>query len=482
METDYSKLGFKCGIEIHQQLEGKKLFCRCPAINSSKEPDRKSIRYLRAVAGETGEIDVAAKHEMQKGKYFIYESNSEDTCLVEYDEQPPYPINDGLIDAALEVSLLLNAKIVDEIQVMRKTVVDGSNTSGFQRTALIAYDGYIKTSLGRVNIPLICLEEEAAQKTDEAQEYTKYSLDRLGIGLIEIGTSADIKNPEHAKEVASILGMILRSTGKVKRGLGTIRQDVNVSIANGARTEIKGFQDLRSIPKVIEYEVRRQMRLISDGEKINEEVRKAEPDMTTSFLRPMPGAARLYPETDVPHVRITKERLAKIRLPELIDDKLKILEEKYAIAKDKLKSLMKEDIFGESRFILFEKIAKTSKEVKPAFICETLLSYASEILKKHRGSDPLKVKKEHILKIFEELDKGRINKNSVMDILVDISLGNGFDIKKYELQEIDLEGEVKALIKEKQGLSISGYMGLIMAKHRGKVDGKQVMVILKKFI
>ena len=143
MEIDYQKLGFKCGIEIHQQLSGKKLFCRCPAINSNEEPDIKVERKLRAVAGELGEIDQAALHEMQKGKTFLYQSNSEDTCLIEYDEEPPMPINKELIKTALQIATMLNAKIVDEIQVMRKTVVDGSNTSGFQRTALTARDGFI---------------------------------------------------------------------------------------------------------------------------------------------------------------------------------------------------------------------------------------------------------------------------------------------------------------------------------------------------
>jgi len=181
MEIDYNKLGFKCGIEVHQQLEGKKLFCDCKTINSTKEPDVKFERRLRAVAGETGEVDVAAKHEMEKGKKFIYEADSADTCLVEYDEEPPHAINKQALETTIKVALLLNAKIVDEIQVMRKTVVDGSNTSGFQRTALVAQDGFIETSLGKVKIPIICLEEEAAQKIEEGKDSIRYRLDRLGI-------------------------------------------------------------------------------------------------------------------------------------------------------------------------------------------------------------------------------------------------------------------------------------------------------------
>ena len=242
MQINYENLGFKCGLEIHQQLEGKKLFCECSTLNSDAEPDVKFERRLRAVAGETGEIDIAAKHEMQKGKKFIYEADSADTCLVEYDEEPPHELNKEALETAMKVALLLNAKIVDEIQIMRKTVVDGSNVSGFQRTALVATDGYIDTSLGRIGIPTICLEEEAAQKLEEKDNYMRYRLDRLGIPLIEIATDSNIKDSEHAKETAAYIGMVLRSVEGVKRGLGTIRQDVNVSISKGARTEIKGFQ------------------------------------------------------------------------------------------------------------------------------------------------------------------------------------------------------------------------------------------------
>jgi len=474
---DYNKLGFKCGIEIHQQLEGKKLFCSCPTLNSTKEPNIKVIRRLRAVAGETGEVDVAAKHEMKKGKQFIYISNSEDTCNVEYDAEPPRPINQTALNIALQVALLLNAKIVDELQVMRKTVVDGSNTSGFQRTALVATNGYIETSQGKVGITIICLEEEAAQKIKEDNTSITYKLDRLGIPLIEIGTEADIKSPEHAKEVAAYLGMVLRSTGSCKRGIGTIRQDVNISIKGGARTEIKGFQDLRSIVKVSENEVKRQSDLIKQGKKIKQEVRKAEPDFTTSFLRPMPGAARMYPETDIAPVRITQDRLKKIKLPQLISDRLGTLEEKYDIRSDKIKNLIKIELFP-----LFEFIVNENKNIKAAFVCETLLSYSSEILKKHKGADPLKIKEDHLKKIFEELNNGKITKDSVMHILTEIATGKGFNISKYELKEINLEEEIKNIVEAKPGLNPGAYMGIIMGKFKGQVDGKKAMEILKKLL
>ncbi len=475
-KIDYKKLEFKCGLEIHQQLSGKKLFCDCPTINSNKEPDIKIERKLRAVAGETGEIDEAAKHEMKKGKKIIYTANSEDTCLVEYDEEPPHQINQKALDTALQVAVLLNAKIVNEIQVMRKTVVDGSNTSGFQRTALIATDGYIETSKGKVGISTICLEEEAAQKIREDNKSITYKLDRLGIPLIEIGTTSEIKDPEHAKEVAAHLGMILRSTGACKRGIGTIRQDVNISIKGGARTEIKGFQDLRSIVKVIENEVKRQLGLIKKGKKIKEEVRKAEPDFTTSFLRPMPGAARMYPETDVPPILITKERIEEIKVPELISEKIEKITKKYKITRDLSKELVK-----TNRLVLFEKLTKKFKKINPSFIASTLISTTREIKRKF-NIDTNKISEKEFEDIFFYLNEDKINKDAIINILIDCAKGT-LDIDKYKkIKKEELEEGIKKIIREKKGLSVGAYMGIIMNKYKGKVSGKEAIEILKKLL
>ncbi|MFH1505869.1 MAG: Glu-tRNA(Gln) amidotransferase subunit GatE, partial [archaeon] len=262
MGLDYKKLGFKAGIECHQQLEGKKLFCSCPTTIRKDKPDFTITRKLRASAGETGEVDQAALHEQKKDKYFIYQCYEDTTCLVETDSEPPHPINQDALKTCLQVSMMLNCKIVDEIQVMRKTVVDGSNTSGFQRTALVGRDGYLMLGNKKIRIPSVCLEEEACQVIERKKDHDVYNLSRLGIPLIEIATEPDMATPEEAKEVAAKIGMILRSTGACKRGIGSIRQDVNLSIKGGARTEVKGFQDYKSIPKVIEKETERQINLI----------------------------------------------------------------------------------------------------------------------------------------------------------------------------------------------------------------------------
>ncbi len=250
----------KVGLEIHQQLNTHKLFCDCES-KLSEEVKFTVKRYLHPVAGESGEIDIAAAFEKAKQKYYVYEV-TDNSCLVELDEEPPHLVNEEAIKIALDIAESLNMKVLPIIQVMRKTVVDGSNTSGFQRTMLLAVNGFVEVDGKKIRIETLCLEEDAARKIKEEKDFIVYRLDRLGIPLVEITTAPDIDNPELAKKVAEKIGLILRLTGKVKRGLGTIRQDLNVSIPEGEKVEIKGVQDLKLIPEIVKNEVERQKRLL----------------------------------------------------------------------------------------------------------------------------------------------------------------------------------------------------------------------------
>ncbi len=262
---DYSKLGLKVGIEIHQRLDTKtKLFCAC-STRMLQQGEKTIVRKLKAVAGELGNVDPAALYELMRGREFVYHVYG--SCLVEQDEEPPRDLNREALYMALQIARLLKASVPDEIHVMRKTVIDGSNTSGFQRTAVVAFNGTLETSEGPVAIPSISLEEEAAQILSREGAKVEYGLDRLGIPLIEISTSV-MKSAKQAKEAALTLGMLLRSV-KVQRGLGTIRQDVNISVAEGARVEIKGFQDIAGIEKLIELEAERQHSLIELAKELS---------------------------------------------------------------------------------------------------------------------------------------------------------------------------------------------------------------------
>jgi glutamyl-tRNA(Gln) amidotransferase subunit E len=274
MEIDYEKTGLKVGLEIHRQLNtSTKLFCNCKPRLFKEEPEITFLRRLRPTQSELGQVDPAAYFEFQKGAKILYEANKATSCLVEMDEEPPHPLNMEAFEVTLTAALIMNAKPVDEIHVMRKTVIDGSNTTGFQRTCVIALNGEIKVEGKTVPIQHVSIEEDAARKTGEKEDnIIRYRIDRLGIPLIEVATAPVIKSPKEAKKVALAIGGVLRATGKVKRGLGTIRQDLNVSIPNGALVEIKGVQELELLPLVVKYEVQRQLKLA----KISEELRERE--------------------------------------------------------------------------------------------------------------------------------------------------------------------------------------------------------------
>jgi glutamyl-tRNA(Gln) amidotransferase subunit E len=560
MEEKYH--GLKAGLEIHQQLETNKLFCNCPSTLRSDEPLFKVERKLNPVVGETGKIDTAAAHEKTKNKTFVYEVY-DTNCLVELDEEPPHEMNQEALKIALQIAMLLNCKIFPVTQIMRKTVVDGSNTSGFQRTTLIAHDGYIETEEGKVGIETVAIEEDAArpavkQEVDEAGfENSKiYKLDRLGIPLVEITTKPDLKSPEQIKEAALKIGEILRSC-KVKRGLGTIRQDVNISITGTERVEIKGFQDPKMMIKTIETEMQRHLKLLEINEDLNKrkakggnpeklfditetlkntqckfvkasldkgskaiaakldgfnkllginfteskrfgtevsdyakvhgvggmihsdenlnkynfseneiseikkildikkddafiiivddekkareaikaaigranlqiektsvkEVRKSNDDGTTTFLRPMPGEARMYPETDLKLLKISREQIddAKATLPKLISENKSYLEE-FGLNDELVKTIMKQEKLEEFKYLL-----NTTKNAQ--LIAKCLTIFPKEIAsKKNEDYEKVQAKlnSQIIESVLQAVEQNKIAENDVKVVLSKIYEG-----------------------------------------------------------
>ena len=267
---DYEKLGLKMGLEIHQQLNSEhKLFCPCKTELVDDDFDELIQRKLRPTQSELGEIDRAALQESLRGLNFKYENFEKHTCLVENDDEPPHSLNEEALDICITIACLMNMHIVDEFHTMRKQVIDGSNTGGFQRTGMVATDGYLETPYGKVVIESLGLEEDAARRVETKDGFTEFRLDRLGIPLAEITTDPSMHHPDQVREVAYMLGQILRSTN-VKRGLGTIRQDLNISIAEGARVEIKGVQDLDLMAEIVNREVTRQLELIDIKKQLSE--------------------------------------------------------------------------------------------------------------------------------------------------------------------------------------------------------------------
>ena len=613
----------KVGIEIHQQLDtSKKLFCGCPTVLREEDPHFSILRRLKPTYSELGDLDRAALFESERKKAFCYQGYNDTVCLVELDEEPPHDLNRDAVSVSLTVAALLNMTPVDEIHVMRKIVIDGSNTTGFQRTAKIAFDGWLMDGAEKITVQSLCIEEDAARKVSETAEMTTYRLDRLGIPLVEITTGPDIHSGEQAERVALQLGRILKATGKIKRGLGTIRQDLNISIEGGTRVEVKGVQELGLISTVVEYEAARQRNLLllrdelkkrgvtaprpkvmdvtavfsssnskvikkalesggsvqavlltgysgllktelqpgrrfgtelSDHAKVfggvggifhtdelpaygiteedvkalrkkvgtdeNDavvfvaadtavglaalnavvkrasealegvpgEVRAFNPDGTTHFMRPMPGSARMYPETDVPSIVVGGDLLDKIRrdLPELLEKRTERYIKEYGLSRD-LASLIVDSPYA----ITFEKLVK-SDGLAPPFVAATF-EYTLKMLKRE-GIDVESLDEGQIRDVLIRVHKGGVAKEAVAEIFRWLVFNRGKSVedatRALSLGAVDtaalkaavaeLVGKNMEIIKRDGERAISPLMGDLMKTFRGKVDGKALHAMLR---
>lgn len=623
-KLDYKALGFRCGLEIHQQLDTRKLFSPCPSeVVDPEEVAARTIaridRKLRATQSELGEVDVAALAEARKRKSFRYLAIDGLTSLVETDEEPPHPMAQDALDVSLTFAGLVNAKPVAEVHVMRKTVIDGSNTSGFQRTALVGLGGRLDVEGGDVRVQTLTLEEDSARKVDDQDGLVTWTLDRLGIPLLEIATETDIHDPGHAQRTAARIGGLLRATGRVKRGLGTIRQDVNISVAVGARVEVKGCQDLRAIPRIIEAEVRRQLWLhhvaealkqrglrpnglahpidvtqafaatgaksvkdalakggvvlalklpgyggllkgagkdgprlgreladhakvaagvkgifhsdelpaygIVDGEVAavrkqlhceehdafalcvestatarraleavaerarqalagpQKEVRAVQPDDSTRFMRPMPGAARMYPETDVPPTRVTTQRWKDTlaHLPPKPEERIAAFVKQYGLSQDLATQLLANEAEGD--FAAWAPLADA------ALVARLLLQYLPTL------AHPDRVR-AHVPAILAALGQGRFAKEAVEPLLQALD-GDGkltvpAAVAKLGVQVADTAtvdaviarviAERRDFVKQRGAGAIGPLMGPVMAQLRGKADGAVISARLKALV
>lgn len=613
MSVDYEACGLVAGLEIHQQLDtATKLFCNCPT--ERRDPDdaeRTFTRYLHPTKSELGELDQAALEESRVEREFQYLA-FDTTCLIEEDDEPPTQLDEEALSVVLEIASLLDCEVVDQAHVMRKIVVDGSNTTGFQRSSLVATDGEIQTDEGPVGIDDLLLEEESAARIEETDEGVVFGLDRLGIPLVEIGTKPDIRTPTQAKQAAEQIGMLLRSTGAVKRGIGTIRQDVNVSIEEGARVELKGVQSLDDIDEIIDLEVTRQLALLDIAEELQEqgakvatptdvtsvfsntdsgviasastvmavkligfdglvgreiqpdrrlgtefaehairhgaggifhtdelpaygvtaeevtalrnavdagpndavalvadsqdiaeqaieavadrakdaihgvpeETRDATEDATSRYLRPLPGAARMYPETDVPPV---EPDLTDVETPELLTDKV----ERYQTEYNLNEGLAQQVAFGRHMSTFEEAV---SVGVDPTLAADTLESTLTELRRDDVAVEALTG--EHLVELMGSIEDGALAKEGIDEVLrvlaKDPSLSIDEAIDEAGLGGVD-DTAVQTVVKEvidrnaeqveSQGMeAFSGLMGECMAELRGKADGEIVSSMLREEI
>ncbi len=479
--VSYKRINLKCGLEIHQQLETKhKLFCNCATTMQEREPVAVIKRKQHPVASELGTVDAAANYEYFRDRTFFYQSFANENCLVELDEEPPHQLNPEALRTALEIALLLHCEIPNEIQIMRKTVIDGSNTTGFQRTAIIGLNGFLRYKGKKIPINLIALEEDAAAKVKEDGNDVTYRLNRLSVPLIEISTGI-IKGfePEDVQEIAYLIGMTARSTNKVKHGIGTIRQDVNVSIHGGERVEVKGVQELGLISKVIQLEVQRQLSL----PKVEEETRAANPDGTTRFTRPLPGEARMYPETDIEPVAVDEQAVEELRknLPEPLTKRLSRYQSRLKLSTDLAKQILRSDYLET-----FEKVVAI-KGVNPS-VAANVFSNTLKDLEKREKVPIDSLTDADFIALFEQLAKERIVKEAIPEILKSIAKVPGKKVEdvidELNLQMIsrsELDNIVSEIVRRNPEMPKEKVIGIVMSNVRGRADAQDVVKAVGRY-
>ncbi len=444
-----------------------------------KLPITTVIRKFHPVASEMGLVDVAAQFEYLRDRNFHYQLFNNETCLVELDEEPPHELNKEALEIALQISLLLSCELPNELHICRKTVIDGSNTSGFQRTVIVGINGHISYKGKMILITQVTLEEDAAAIVSEENGKVVYRLNRLGVPLVEIDTGIlEGFSPLELQDIAYQIGILARSTNKTKHGIGSIRQDVNVSIRNGPRTEVKGVQELGLLSKVVEFEVQRQLK-----EKAKEETRAANLDGTTRFLRPLPGANRMYPETDIPPVILTKEYIDNLKknLPEPWTNKLDRFKTKL-----KLPDGLAREILGSEYLGLFEKIV-SSKKVEPTIVANTFTSVIKD-LERREKVELSRISEHRLVEIFDCLQDKKITKEAIPEIIKYLAAYPQNGVAD-ALKELDLApltaNDVREVAKEivsQPNITFDKAYGIVMSKVRGKIDAQEAMKIVKSMM
>jgi glutamyl-tRNA(Gln) amidotransferase subunit E len=274
--VDFKKLGFHAGLEVHHQIRSdSKLFCRCsPTLEDDPESkDYTFYRYFRPVLGEMGDFDPGMLVEFEKGYKVIYYACERNTCTYEMDETPPFPPDKEAIREGFILALYFNCSaLAEEIVVNRKQYLDGSITTGFQRTFIVGRDGWVPVSGKKVRITNVYVEEDAARRVnwcDTAERTVYFNLDRLGVPLTEVITDhRDVESPKELIELARQIGRVLRISKIGRRGIGSVRQDINLSIEGGNRVEIKGVQNLALFDTLCRHEAVRQDALIELGKEM----------------------------------------------------------------------------------------------------------------------------------------------------------------------------------------------------------------------
>ena len=297
-----------CGLEVHVELSTKtKVFCSC-STEFGKEPNTQVCPVCLGMPGTLPKLN---------------------KIVVEY---------------AVKTGLALNCDITKHNKFDRKNYFYPDLPKSYQISQLylpICTNGYIEVNdyinggKKRIGISDIHIEEDAGKLIhDDKSGKTFINYNRCGVPLLEIVTKPDIRHPQEAVEFVQNLRQILKYCGvcDCKMQEGSLRVDVNTSVmpefsdSFGTRTEMKNINSIKAIANAIENESKRQIKVITKGEKIIQQTRRWDDLKNQSYAmrnKENPESYRYFPEPDIPPLNITQEYIdsVKLSLPEMPLDK-----------------------------------------------------------------------------------------------------------------------------------------------------------------
>ena len=422
-------------------------------------------------------------------------------------------INEYCVDQAIKTGLSLNAKINNRSIFDRKNYFYPDLPQGYQISQFeypIVGKGFlvIETEDGqkRIGITRIHLEQDAGKSIHDQDDKSSFiDLNRSGCALMEIVSEPDLNSPQEAAQYVKKLRAILKCIGSCDGNMerGNLRADVNVSVRKpgeklGTRCEIKNVNSIKFIQQAIQYESKRQVDLLEDGQNINQETRLFDPN--NGETRSMRGKEeshdyRYFPDPDLPPLIVNDDRIEKIKnqLPELPDEKKKRFKEHYKL-KDYDAEILVEDNFVSSFFE--ELVERRDSKIVVSWVTVELFSY---LKKKDLQLQDSQIESKKVGDLLDLIIDGSISNRQAKEIFeeyLESDLQASQFIKEKGIKQVSNKSEIEALIKsvlQKNVEMVNDYkkgkdklfgffVGQVMKESKGKANPQLVNQVLKDLL
>ncbi len=494
------------GLEIHAELKTKsKMFCACDNNAEGKAPN---TTVCPICLGHPGTL--------------------------------PVP-NQRAIEWTILTGLALDCTINRLSKFDRKNYFYPDLPKGYQISQYdlpFALNGYLEVDDGKISITRIHLEEDTGKSIHPKDaDHSLIDFNRAGTPLMELVTEPVIKNAAQAKSFCQKYQQILRylNVSNADMEKGEMRCEANVSIQevgkwkheNGeikpikknhklnAKVEVKNINSFKAVEKAIEFEIKRQLEVLENGEKIIPETRGWNEDKnetTRQRIKETSADYRYFPEPDIPPLKIEEDWLAKIHseLPEMPREKKNRFIREYGLTRDIAEILVSdkslanwsENVISELEAWIEANGDEADRQEKN--LAKTASNWIVSELLKHLRADnkqvsDLKLTAENFAELVCLIYQDKINSSAGQTIL-DIMYKNGGDptdiMKELGLEQMDDRAALEEIVSDilnknknqveqyKGGKTsvLQFFLGQIMAQTRGKANPKIVKEILEKIL